>query len=68
MNDDWPEGMMISQITIRRTLTDAQDGDIISVHSEDSEGSSLTLLEILGLLEFAKDSFTRLNMAQEEDP
>lgn len=66
MNEDWPEGVLISQVTIRRTLTEDQDGDIVSVHSEDSEGDALSLLEILGLLEFAKDSFIRIAMKEDE--
>lgn len=54
MNDSSTE-VEVARVTIRRTI-DLDGEDSISCTSESPDGEPLTMLEILGLLEFAKSS------------
>lgn len=62
----WPEGVVMSRVEIRRTMT-ADGRDIIMVARWDESEEDLSLLETLGLLEFAKDSVIRECMGEGGD-
>jgi len=57
------EPMEIARITITRVISDEQDGDVINLDC--TEG--LTMVEGLGMLELAKDTWLRTNALTDEE-